>query len=121
MRCRRIFWRKRNKKNGVGGNRLRPFFKKQIRRKKSQSATAVAAVTRRGEDCGQRTVLVQTEKQSDNDRQATAAKNVRAEETVFRAEDKQSDENPKGAVTLIATSHKKPPVFCRRGYVNSPP
>lgn len=80
--------------------------------------TAVAAVATRGKKGSQRSVFIQTEKQGDDDGQAATAENIGAEEAVFRAENKQSDKDPKGdVITLGATIHKKPPVSCRRGYV----
>ncbi len=58
---------------------------------------AVAAAGRR-KDSGERSVFIQTEKQRDNDGQTAAAKNVRAEKAVFRAEHEQRNKNPKGAI-----------------------
>ena len=57
---------------------------------------AIAAVAARCEDGGKGAVFVKAEKQSEHDGQSTAAKHVGTENTVFRAEDKQCDENPKG-------------------------
>ena len=89
-----------------------------LRRKSLAAGTAAVAVARRGKNTGKRTVLVKAEKQSDDNGKTATAKHVRAEDTVLRAENKQCDKDPKGyVVTLITTSHKKPPVFCRRGYV----
>jgi hypothetical protein len=80
--------------------------------------TAVARVATRGKKGSQRAVFVQAEKQGDDDGQAATAENIGAEEAVLRAENKQSDKDPKGdIITLGATIHKKPPVSCRRGYV----
>ena len=80
--------------------------------------TAVAAVATRSKKGSQRSVFIQTEKQGDDDGQAATAENIGAEEAVFRAENKQSDKDPKGdVITLGATIHKKPPVSCRRTYV----
>ena len=60
-------------------------------------------------------LFVQTEQEREDNRQSATAEDVRTEETVFRAENKQCDQNPKGdVVTLGATIHKKPPVFRRR-------
>ena len=82
------------------------------------AAAAATAITRRGKQGRKRTVSVKAEKQSDDDRQSATAENIRAEEAVFRAEDKQSNQNPKGdVITLGATIHIKPPVSCRREYV----
>ena len=71
----------------------------------------MASVARRRQKGRQRAVLVKAEKQSDDNGQPATAENVRAENTVLRAEHEQSTKNPKGNVTLIATSHKKPPVL----------
>lgn len=88
-----------------------------LRRKGSAAATATA-VAGRGQNAGKRTVFIKAEKKGDNDGKTATAKHVRAEETVLRAKDKKRDKNPKGyVITLIATSHRKPPVFCRRVYV----
>ena len=71
----------------------------------------MASVAGRRQKGRKRAVFVKAEKQSDNNGKSAAAENVRAEDTVFRAEHEQSNKNPKGNVTLIATSHKKPPVL----------
>lgn len=104
MPCKRISYRKNEKERSRIG--LRSFCK--IRRKNEEKlATAVAAaVTRRRQDSGKRTVFVKAEQKRDDDGQAAAAENVGAEEAVLRAENEQRDKNPKGNVTLIATSHK---------------
>ena len=82
------------------------------------AATAIATIATRSKKGSQRAVSVQTEKQGGDDGQSATAENVGAEEAVFRAENKQSDKDPKGdIITLGATIHKKPPVSCRRGYV----
>ena len=78
---------------------------------------AATATAGRGKQSGQRSVFVQTEKQSDYNGQSAAVKNTGTECAVFRTENKQSDKDPKGYVTLGATIHKKPPVSCRRTYV----
>ena len=75
---------------------------------------AFAAALRR-QNRGKCSVFIKAEQQRDNDGQSAATENVRAENPVFRAENEQSDKNPKGHITLIATSHKIPPVFRRRG------
>lgn len=78
---------------------------------------AATAAARGSKQSRQRSVFVKAEKERDDDGQSAAAKDVRAERAVFRAENKQSDKNPKGYVTLGATIHKIPPVSCRRTYV----
>lgn len=84
--------------------------------KKSIAAVAVVFATAVGGEHGsERAVSVQAEQQGKQNRQAATAKRVRAENAVFRAQHKQRDKDPKGQVTLSATSHKKPPVFRRRG------
>ena len=96
---------------------------KEIKKKKSIAVIAAAvarAATRRGEERRQRSVFIQAEKERDDYGQTATAQNVGTERAVLRTEHEQSDENPKGNVTLIATSHNKPPVFCRRGYVLPP-
>ena len=82
-------------------------------------ATTVAGATAGGGKKGsERSVFVQAEEERQNNGQTATAEYVRAERAVFRTEYKQSNENPKGKViSLGATIHKKPPVFCRRGYV----
>ena len=67
--------------------------------------TATAAA-RRGEQRRQRTVFIKAEEERDNNRQTTAVKKICAESTVFRADYKQSNKNPKGYVSLGATIHK---------------
>ena len=64
------------------------------------------AVARGSENCGKRSVFIKTVHKRDKDGKTAAVKDVRAEETVFRAENKQSDKNPKGAITLRTTIHK---------------
>ena len=82
------------------------------------TTAAIAVIARRGKKGSKRSVSVQTEKQGGDDGQSATAENIGAEEAILRAEDKQSDKNPKGdVITLGATIHKKPPVSCRRGYV----
>lgn len=82
------------------------------------ATAAVATIATRGKKGSQRAVSVQTEKQGGDDGQAATAENIGAEEAVLRAENEQSDKDPKGdIITLGATIHKKPPVSCRRGYV----
>ena len=82
------------------------------------ATAAIAVIARRGKKGSQRSVFIQTEKQGGDDGQSATAENIGAEEAILRAEDKQSDKNPKGdVITLGATIHKKPPVSCRRGYV----
>ena len=63
------------------------------------TTAATTAVAGRGKKGSKRTVLIQTEKKCQNDRQTAAAEYVRAENSVFRAENKQCDKNPKGGVT----------------------
>ncbi len=72
--------------------------------------TATAAVTmtgtRRRQDRGKRSVFIETEKKSQQNRQTATAENVGAENAVFRAEYKQRNKYPKGyVVTLSATIH----------------
>ena len=70
-------------------------------------ATARATTVARGREYrGKRAVFIQTVQKRDEDGKTAAAKDVRAEETVFRAKNKQSDKNPKGAITLRTTIHK---------------
>lgn len=52
------------------------------------TTTAASAGAGRGEKGSKRTVLIQAEKKRQNDRQTAAAEYVRAEQAVFRAEDK---------------------------------
>lgn len=87
------------------------------RRIRKRSVTATSAAAGRGKQSGQRSVFIKAEKQSDHDGQTAAVENARTKRAVFRTEDKQSDKDPKGYVTLGATIHKKPPVSCRRTYV----
>ena len=75
------------------------------------AVTAAVAITRRRQDSRERSVLVKAEKQSENNGKPAAAENVGAEDAVLRAEYEQSDKNPKGGITLVATSHIKPPVL----------
>ena len=83
---------------------------------------AAAATTRRGEDSGERSVLVQAIEQGEDDGQAAAAQNAVAETPVFRAQNEQSNENPRGGITLCAAIHIKNLLcFHRRGYVKSTP
>ncbi len=67
---------------------------------------AAATAARRREQARQSTVFVKAEKEGNHDRQATAIKDARTERAVFRAENKQSNQNPKGYVSLGATVHK---------------
>ena len=67
--------------------------------KGEKSTAAVAAVAARRQNGSERTVLVKAEQKRDDDRQSAATKRVRAEEPVFRAENKQSNQNPKGRIT----------------------
>lgn len=88
--------------------------------KEKSLATAVAVavtVTRRRQDGRKRAVFIKAEQQRDDDGQSAAAEDVGTEHSILRAENEQCDKDPKGNVTLIATSHIKPPVFRRRGYV----
>jgi hypothetical protein len=78
--------------------------RKILKKKSAARIAAIAAVG--GEERGKRSVFIQTVQQSDNDGQRAAAKGVRAENTVFRAEHKQRNQNPKGRITLRKTSHK---------------
>ena len=103
--------------NGVGNNPT-PFCIKRIKEKTLRLASA-AAMARRRQDGGKCAVFIKAEQQSGDDGKPATVKDIRAERTVFRAEHEQSDKNPKGVVTLIATSHNKPPVLGRRGYVVS--
>ena len=64
------------------------------------------AAALRGQNRSERSVFIKAEQQRDDDRQSAAAENVRAENPVFRSKNEQSDKNPKGHITLIATSHK---------------
>ena len=57
-------------------------------KKVRKSVTATPAMAGRGKDSRQRSVFVKTEQQCDDDGQSAAAKDIRAENTVFRAEDK---------------------------------
>jgi hypothetical protein len=72
---------------------------------------AATAVAGRCEQCRQSTVFVEAEKECRHDRQPTSVKDTRTEYAVFRTENKQSNKNPKGYVSLVATIHRKPPVF----------
>ena len=67
---------------------------------------AAATAARRRKQARQSTVFVKAEKESNHDGQATAVKDARTERAVFCAENKQSDQNPKGYVSLGATVHK---------------
>lgn len=92
------------KKNGSRNTDPRLFaWAKTSKEKKGEkgekSTAAVAAVARRRQDRSERAVFVKAEQKRDDDGQSTAAKHVRAEEPVFRAENKQSNQNPKGRVT----------------------
>ena len=69
------------------------------------------AVARRRKQRRQGTVFVEAEKECRHDGQPTAVKDTRTECAVFRTENKQSNKNPKGYVSLVATIHRKPPVF----------
>ena len=69
------------------------------RKRREQSTAAVAAVAGRRQDGSERAVFVKAEQKRDDDGQSTAVKHVRAEEPVFRAENKQRDQNPKGRIT----------------------
>jgi hypothetical protein len=64
------------------------------------------APARRGKNGSERTVFVKAEKQRNDDGQTAAAQYVRVNKAVLRAENEQCNKNPKGNVTLIATSHK---------------
>jgi hypothetical protein len=66
-----------------------------------------AATIRRGEDSGKSSVFVHTIEQSENDRQTAAAQKAVAEHSVFRAENKQSDKDPKGSISLGAAIHNR--------------
>ena len=70
------------------------------------SVAAAPASARRGEDSGKRSVLVQTVEKRENNRQTAAAQDTFAETSVFRAQNEQRNENPKGGVTLCAAIHK---------------
>ena len=76
-------------------------------------ATAVARWREDGRKCA---VFIEAEQERRDDGQAATAEYVRAENTVLRAEDKQSDKNPKGGITLSATIHKNLLCFAA-GYV----
>ena len=130
LHCRHIFSLKISKRiPGMAkiknrGRYHRPRFclhsnvKEKNEGKQSVAAAATATTTRRSKQRSQRAVSIKTEEQSCDDRQSASAENIRAEEPVFRTENKQSDKDPKGYVTTLgATIHKKPPVSCRRGYV----
>ena len=119
-RCKRICSPTR-RKNGVGVNAGSVLPQGNVKGDKEKSlATAVAVtVTRRCQDGRKRAVFIKAEQQRDDDGQSAAAEDVGTEHSVLRAENEQCDKDPKGNVTLIATSHIKPPVFRRRGYVIS--
>ena len=70
------------------------------------AAAAATAITRRRQQSGERAVFVKAEQQSNENRQSATAKNVGTENTVFRAENEQSNQYPKGDITLRATIHK---------------
>ena len=62
-------------------------------------ATTTAVTVASGRQNGrQRAVFVKAIQKCNHDRQTATAKYVGAEEAVLRAEDKQSNENPKGGV-----------------------
>ena len=84
----------------------RPRFLLGEKEKKKKKLVTATAVARRGEQGRQGTVFVEAEEECDNDWQATTVKDTRTEAAVFRAENKQSDKNPKGYVSLGATIHK---------------
>lgn len=100
-RCKRIY--SANKKERESEHRLPSFClgktSKEKKEKKGEKSTAVAAVARRRQDRSECAVFVKAEQKRDDDRQSAAAKHVRAEEPVFRAENKQSNQNPKGRIT----------------------
>ena len=79
---------------------------KEKRWKRANSTAATTATARRGKQRGERSVFVKAEQQSNDDGQAATVKNTRTECAVFRTEDKQSDKDPKGYVTLWATIHR---------------
>ena len=100
------------KENGVGEPTPSLFKEKNL------AIATTTAVARRRQNTGKRTVLIKAEKESDDNGKTATAQDVRAEDTILRAKDKQCDKDPKGyVITLITTSHRKPPVFCRRVYV----
>ncbi len=67
---------------------------------------AATAAARRGEQGRQSAVFVKAEEKCDYNGQAAAVKNICTERSVFSAEYKQCDKNPKGYVSLGATIHK---------------
>ena len=95
-------WKEKNVKTEVK-NDLGFRYKKGEKGEKLTTATASA---RRGKQRRQRTVFVEAEEKSDDDRQAASVKDARAERAVFRAKNKQSNKNPKGYVSLGTTIHK---------------
>ena len=60
--------------------------------------TVAVTTARRRQDCGERTVLVKTVQERNEDRQSATAEDIRAERAVLRAEHEQRNENPKGGV-----------------------
>lgn len=67
---------------------------------------AAAATARGRQQRRQRSVFVKAEQQCRDDWQPATVKDVRAKCTVLRAENKQSNKNPKGGISLRATVHK---------------
>jgi hypothetical protein len=84
-------------------------------RKNLMAAAVAIAVARGRQNSRQRAVFVQAVQKSDKYGKSATAKQAGTEHAVFRPKYKQSDENPKGYVTLTTTIHKKPPMFRRRG------
>ncbi len=76
-----------------------PLFEDKKKRRKSLTAIARAVTRTRGrEHRRKRTVLPKAEKQSRYNRQPATAKYVGTENSVFRTEYQQSNQNPKGRV-----------------------
>ena len=61
-------------------------------------ATAMAAG--RSENGRERTVFIQAVQKRNHDRKSATAKNTFAEDPVFRPENKERNQNPKGGVSL---------------------
>ena len=71
------------------------------------AARVAAVVARRRQDRRQSTVFVQAVQKSDDDGKRTAAQNVRAEDTVLRAENQKRDKNPKRRVATVSKAIHK--------------
>ncbi len=83
------------------------------KKEKKEGLVAAAVAVARGSKNGRKgAVFIQAEKESDDNRQSATTQHVRA--ATVLTENKQSDKNPKGSITLGATIHKKPPVSYRR-------